>query len=254
MIVSIITASFNSERTIRDTIKSVLAQTYPDIEYIIIDGGSKDSTIDIVKEYESKFNGKMHWISEKDKGIYDAMNKGIKISSGEVVGIINSDDYFRTPEIVKHIATIFEENPSIDSTFGDLCYVNPENISKVVRYYSGKHWNPEKFRWGFMPPHPTFYCRKKYFEKFGYYKIDFKIAADFELLIRFLFSNSVNYKYINENMVVMRNGGVSTKDIKSKITLNKEIVRACKENGIYTNFPMLLLKYFVKAFELIGNN
>ena len=251
MKISIITVSYNSATTIRDTIESVLSQTYSDIEYLIVDGNSKDNTVDIIKEYEPKFAGRMHWISEPDSGLYDAMNKGNRMATGDVVGIINSDDFYHRNDIIERIANTFIQNKAIQATFGDVRFVNPSNLYKTVRYYRAKNFSPKRFRFGFMPPHPTFFTYKENFEKYGYYKTDYKIAADYELLIRFLYKAKLKYKYLALDVMKMRTGGASTASIKSNIVLNKEIVRACKENGIYTNMPILLMKYFAKIWELI---
>ena len=251
MKITIITVSYNSSATIRDTIKSLLMQSYSNIEYIIVDGLSKDNTVDIIKEYESKFNGRLRWVSEKDKGLYDAMNKGIRMATGDVVGIINSDDFYHKTDVISKIADAFKQ-PDVEAVFADVRFVNPENLDKTVRYYSSKNFSPNRFRFGFMPAHPTFFTYKKFFDEFGYYKTDYKIAADYELLIRFLHTNKLNYKYLPLDVMKMRTGGASTASIKSNILLNKEIVRACHENGIKTWFPLLLLKYFIKVFELVS--
>ena len=250
MKISIITVSYNSSQTIRDTFESVLSQSYPDIEYIVVDGNSKDSTIEIIKEYELKFEGRMHWLSEPDKGLYDAMNKGIRMATGEIVGIINSDDFYHRNDIISEIAKAFEEY-NAQAIFADVRFVNPSNLNKTVRYYRSKNFSPKRFRFGFMPPHPTFFTYRKNFELYGYYKTDYKIAADYELLIRFLYKNRLSYKYLPLDVMKMRTGGASTASIKSNVILNKEIVRACRENGIYTNMAILMLKYIVKIWEII---
>ncbi|MBT1705343.1 glycosyltransferase family 2 protein [Chryseosolibacter indicus] len=249
MKVSLITVSYNSAATIEDTIKSVVSQDYKDIEYIIVDGKSKDNTVNIIKSYDSNIS---KWISEPDKGIYDAMNKGLKMTSGEVVGMLNSDDYYFDNHIISKVADAFED-PSVDAVFGNLIVVDPDRLDKIVRLYSAKKWHPEKFAKGFMPPHPTFFVRRKYYEQFGLFKTDYKIASDYELLIRFLYVHKLKYKYLPFTMVVMRQGGVSSSGIKSNIILNKEIKRACLENGLKTNLPLIYMKYFTKVFELVGN-
>ena len=237
--------------TIRDTIESILTQRYPDIEYIIIDGSSQDHTINIIKEYESCFNNRLKWISEKDNGLYDAMNKGIRIATGDIVGIINSDDFYHRPDTIQKVVDAFQDK-SVQAVFGDVRFVNPDNLEKTVRYYSSENFSPSKFRFGFMPAHPTFFTYRKYFDEYGYYKIDYKIAADYELLIRFLYVHRLNYKYLPFDFMKMRMGGASTASIKSNILLNREIVKACAENNIKTYLPILFLKYFIKVFELIN--
>ena len=251
MKISIITVTFNSGATLGDTIKSVLAQQYVDYEYLVIDGGSSDNTLDIIKEYELAFDGRLRWISEKDKGMYDAINKGIRMATGDVVGIINSDDFYHRTDILSIIRDAFVSHPDVQAIYGDVRFVSPDNLDKTVRYYSSRRFKPWKFRWGWMPAHPTFFTYRSNFEKYGYYKYDYHIAADYELLIRFLYKNKLSSLYVPVDFMKMRTGGRSTNGFKSNITLNKEIVRACRENGIYTNLPMLFLKYFVKVFELI---
>ena len=251
MKISVITVTFNSAATISDTIESVLKQEYKDYEYLVIDGGSKDNTVDIIKEYEPKFNGRMRWVSEKDKGMYDGINKGIRMATGDVVGIINSDDFYHRDDIFDVIAMSFEKNPGVQAIYGDVRFVNSDNLEKTVRYYSSKHWKPWRFRFGFMPAHPTFFTYKENFEKYGYYQYDYHIAADYELLIRHLYTNHVPAKYVPVDFMKMRTGGRSTNGWKANVLLNKEIVRACKENGIWTCLPLLFLKYFIKVFELV---
>ena len=251
MKISVVTVTFNSGKTVRDTIESVLSQSYQDYDYIIVDGGSKDDTIDIVKEYLPRFGGRMRYLSEPDNGMYDAMNKGIRMAEGDVVGIVNSDDFYHRDDIFQIVASAFESDPDIQAIYGDVRFVHPDNLEKTVRYYSSARFRPSKFRWGWMPAHPSFFTYKGNFEKFGYYKTDYHIAADFDLLMRFLYIHHLPAKYIPEDFLKMRTGGRSTNGIKSNILLNREIVRSCKENGIYTNLPMLFLKYFVKVFELV---
>ena len=248
MKISLLTVSYNSAATIKDTIESILSQDYPDIEYIIVDGNSKDGTQDIIKSYGGKIT---KWISEPDKGIYDAMNKAVRLATGEVVGILNSDDFYHSTTIISQIAEAFDD-PALDAVFGDLIFVDPANLQKVVRKYSSAKWHPDKFARGFMPAHPTFFVRRKYYKDFGLFKIDYKIAADYELLIRFLYVHKLRYRYLPLNMVTMRKGGVSSNGIKSNIILNNEIIRACRENGISTSVWKVYPKYFVKLFELFA--
>lgn len=250
MKISLVTITYNSSSTLRDTMDSVLSQTYADIEYIVVDGASKDNTVSIIKEYEPRFNGRLHWVSEPDKGLYDAMNKGIRMATGDVVGIINSDDFYHRTDVVAKVAEAFK-NKDVQAVYGDVRFVNPDNLDKTVRYYSSRNFSPKRFRYGFMPAHPTFFTYRNYFEEFGYYKTDYKIAADYELLIRFLHTHRLKAKYLPLDFMKMRTGGASTASVKSNILLNKEIVRACKENGIWTCMPLLFMKYFIKVFELV---
>ncbi|HCW09067.1 MAG TPA: glycosyl transferase [Cytophagales bacterium] len=248
MKISILTVAFNSASTLVDTINSVRSQDYPHIEYIVVDGNSSDGTVEIIHAHASKID---RWISEPDQGIYDAMNKALKLATGEVIGILNSDDFYTDSTIVSKVAKEFVD-PSVDVVFGDLVFVDPQNLSKVVRTYSAAHWYPKKLAWGFMPPHPAVFIRKKYYEQFGVFKTDYKIAADYELLIRFLYVHQLKYKYLPMKMVVMRKGGVSSRNWRSNIILNDEIMRGCRENGLYTNWLMVYSKYFRKWMELVN--
>ena len=250
MKVSLITVTFNSGMTLRDTIQSVLSQSFPDIEYILVDGLSQDRTIKIVKEYEPLFQNRLKWVSEKDSGLYDAMNKGIRMATGDIIGIINSDDFYFRNDVITKIVEAFNDN-NVQAIYGDVRFVNPNNLDRTVRYYSSKRFVPSLFRFGFMPAHPTFFTYRKYFDQLGYYKTNYKIAADYELLLRFLYVHRLKSKYLPLDFMKMRTGGTSTASIRSNILLNKEIVRACKENGIWTCYPLLLLKYLVKIFEFI---
>jgi len=246
--VSIITISFNSVKTISGTIESVLNQTYKDIEYIVIDGGSIDGTNDILNSFGRKIS---RIISEPDDGIYDAMNKGIRMASGNVIGILNSDDHFCRNDVVEKIAAEFEDQ-NCQALIADARFIDSKNPSKIVRYFSSANFHPGKFKFGFMPAHPGFYARKELFDKYGCYKTDYKIAADFELLIRFMYVNKINFRYLKIPVVDMRTGGVSNRTVYSRYLLNKEIYRACRENGIKTNYFYIYSKYFIKIFEFVG--
>jgi glycosyltransferase involved in cell wall biosynthesis len=248
--ISIVTVSYNSRNTISETIESVLSQTYPHIEYIIVDGNSTDGTIEIIKSYGNRIT---KFISESDNGIYHAMNKGIKLSTGDIVGILNSDDVLSDTNILEIIAQSFINN-DIDSIYGDVRFIDPKHKNKIVRYYSSKRFHVGRFKFGFMPAHPSFYAKKVLFDQYGYYKEDYVIASDFELLIRFLYTHKITSKYIELPFVTMRLGGISTKSLKSNFILNNEILRACRDNGIKTNLLNVYLKYFIKIFEFLGNN
>lgn len=247
MKVSIITVCYNSAATIRDTIESVLAQNYSDIEYIIVDGASKDSTLGIVNEYRDRI---AIIISEPDKGIYDAMNKGIKAATGEVIGILNSDDFYESPQAICSVVNAFKENESADLIFGDLVFVKPDNLKKIIRFYSLPKFSAWKLRFGWMPPHPATFIKKKIYDRLGLYKTNFKIAADYELFVRFLLVEKLSFKHIEQVLIRMRSGGASTSGIESSLILNREIIEACKTNNVYTNMLFLLFKIPFKLFEL----
>lgn len=250
MKISIVTVVYNNAATIAQAIESVLNQDYPDIEYIVVDGQSTDGTVDIIRRYEDRIS---KFVSEKDKGIYDAMNKGIRMATGEVVGILNADDFFYDNTVISSIAAAFEEDPSLDATIADIVFIHNEDHNKVLRHYSAKNWRPSRFAWGYMPPHPSFFCRKKMYDLHGYHQTDYKIAADYELLIRFLLVNKLKFRYLPMVTTKMRMGGASTKNIQSILTLNREIKRGCTENSVYTNYLMIYSKYFFKPFEFLFN-
>jgi len=245
LLVSIITVSFNSADTIADTIRSVASQTYSRIEHIIIDGASDDGTVEIIRSmmpYVSRF------ITEPDYGIYNGMNKGIMTATGEIIGFLNSDDVFSDNNIIQTIVDAFAVN-EVNAVYGDVIYVDPDKSQKVVRYYSSGHFQPGDFKYGFMPAHPSFYARKSMYDLIGFFKEDYKIAADFEMLVRFFKRGLLKPKYLPMPFVKMRTGGISNSSIKNRLLINKEILRACKENGIETNYLNILLRYFYKIFE-----
>lgn len=249
MKVSIITASFNSASTIADTIRSVLNQTYPDIEYWVIDGGSSDRTMEIVREYEPQFKGRLHYVSEKDKGIYDAMNKGIRMSTGEVVGILNSDDYFTDTHVVENVVKALNDNRALDAVYGDIHFIRDGEPDKVVRYYSSASFRPWKLRFGFMPAHPSFYAWRKVYEENGLYALDYKIAADYDMMVRLFYKARIKARYLKQDFVTMRTGGMSTKNVQNRLLINREDVKACRRYGLYTNLFFISLKYLFKVFE-----
>lgn len=247
--ISIITVTYNRAHKIRDAIEGVLIQKYKNYEYIIVDGASKDSTVDIIEDYEPKFEGRMRWISEPDKGLYDAINKGIKMATGDVVGIINSDDFFHRNDTFDIISNAFDSQ-EVDAIYGDERDVDEHDTAKIVRIDKGDYFRTWMYRIGLMPAHQTFYARRKLFSKYGYYKTDYKIAADFELMLRFAYINKVRMKYISEQLLTFRTGGVSSQ-LSNKWLLNKETIRACRENGLFCCHPMLWIKYLFKIKQII---
>ena len=250
MKLSLITACFRSAGTLRTALDSVMEQKGVDLDYIVVDGGSDDGTVELLKEYEVKFAGRMRWISEKDQGMYDAINKGIKMATGNIVGILNADDMFESDETLAHVVECFNRVERVDAVYADIRFVK-DDLQTTSRYYSAKRWKPWMLQWGKMPPHPSVYIRRNLFEKYGFYKLGYDIAADYELLIRYLRMAKLNARYLNECVVRMRMGGKSTRGWKSFKTLNKEIVRGNLENGYFCCFPMLLPKYLFKIFEFI---
>ncbi|MGE0739482.1 glycosyltransferase family 2 protein [Sulfurimonas sp.] len=244
--ISIITVVWNNAKTIKDAIDSVLDQTYDNIEYIVVDGASTDGTVEIVKSYGDKIS---KFISEKDKGLYDAMNKGITLATGDVVGILNSDDFYIDGNVIERVAKEFEEK-GVDSIYADLVFVKPENLDKTIRYYDSSHFTPPRFAYGWMPAHPTFFVKKFVYEKYGLFRTDLKIAADFDILVRFLYTHKISYSYIKEVLVKMRVGGISTSF--SSIWINNiEQLKICRQNDIDTNIFKILSKYPSKLMGFI---
>ena len=248
MKISIITVCYNSEKYIRSTIESVLNQTYENIEYIVIDGCSKDSTVAIIKEYEPKFNGRMKWLSESDKGIYDAMNKGIKMASGDVVGILNSDDRYISDDVLSLIVETMSKN-DVDSCYGNLLYVKN---GKPYRYW--KSGNYKSFKLGWMPPHPSFFLKKNIYEKYGLFRLDCGVNADYELMLRLLEIYRISTIWIDKVLVYMTAGGKSNSGLQSRINAITDNKIAWKVNNatpyIFTLFLKRLSKIpqFFKAF------
>jgi len=246
MKMSIITVVWNNKKTIKDAIDSVLSQTYKDIEYIIVDGASTDGTVAIVKSYGDKIS---KLISEPDDGLYDAMNKGIALATGDVIGILNSDDFYIDEHVIQKVVDRFE-SLHVDSIFADLVYVKPNDLEKTVRYYDSSKFHPSKFAYGWMPAHPTFFVRREVYEKYGRFRTDLKIAADFDILIRFLYTHSISYHYMKEVIIKMRLGGVST-SFNSIWINNLEVLKVCRDNGIKTNIFKILSKYPSKVLGLL---
>ncbi|NDV57793.1 glycosyltransferase family 2 protein [Bacteroides sp. 519] len=250
MKISIITTTYNSSKTLLSTIESVLHQSYTDIEFIIIDGGSQDNTLEIIRTMEPYFSGRLYWISEPDKGMYDAMNKGIAIATGDVIGILNSDDFYTSPHVLKRIATELK-SPSIDAVYGDIHFVNDSDLDNCVRYYSSQRFRRWQMRLGFMPAHPSFYCRQEVYNKLGDFNCSYKVAADFEHLLRLIFVHRIRTKYIPLDCVTMRTGGASTSGTTSHIQILKDHLRAYKENGVFSNILFESLRYIYKLTEVI---
>ena len=240
-IISIITVCFNAEQTIERCILSVINQSFSNIEYIIIDGGSTDNTLNIIDKYRHKIK---IVVSEADNGIYDAMNKGIKIAKGEIVGMLNADDFFADENILLNVAKAFKLN-NPDLLYGDLDYV--DNSNKVIRSWKSGKYSNGIFNWGWMPPHPTFYCKRIYFEKLGYYSLNYGTAADYELMVRFLHHNKLSVFYLKLIMVKMEIGGASNNSIYNRIKVIKNDYKAMVKNGIM--FP--LVSIFLKPLRKI---
>jgi len=247
---SIITVTYNAEKVLERTLRSVAEQSYARIEYIVIDGASTDGTMEMVTSYKSQSPGLVRFevISEPDKGLYDAMNKGIAMATGDVIGILNSDDYFTSNDIVSKLVKPFEDD-TLEAVYGDIHFIHDGEPDKITRYYSSKIFSPFWVRFGFMPAHPSLYVRREVYQKIGSYKLDYKIGADFEMVVRMFCVHKIKSKYLNLDFVTMRNGGASTNGIRSHRLLLQEDTRACRENGIYSNQFLISLKYLYKLFE-----
>lgn len=242
MKISVVTSCFNSSETIRATLDSIRAQDYDYLELIIVDGGSTDNTMHIVSEFDDIVSIS---VSEKDRGIYDALNKGVNLASGEVVGFLHSDDYFASSSVVSLIAKAFAEK-TVDAVYGDLDYVDRIDASKIIRQWRSQEFNSDLFYKGWMPAHPTFYLKKKCYNEFGDYDLTFKQSADYELMLRMLLKHNVKAKYISDVLVKMRVGGASNVSLNNRWNANKEDARAWKKNGIkpkaFTRFMKPLSK------------
>lgn len=236
--VSIITVCFNSEKTIEDTIKSVVNQTYENIEYIVIDGGSTDKTIEIINKYKENIST---LISEKDNGIYDAINKGIKLASGDIIANLNSDDFYIDNEVISDVVTAFNEAKT-DLLYADLYYVDTKDTSKIIRYWKSKQYKEGLFLKGWMPPHPTFFVKKEVYQNYGMFNLEFKSAADYEIMLRFIHRYKASITYLSRVIVRMRVGGVSNASLKNRIKANREDKRAWEINGLKPHPLTLIFK------------
>ena len=249
MKVSIITAVLNNRDYIEDCLKTILNQTYLNIEHTIIDGGSTDGTLSIIEKFIDK---KSRFISETDNGIYDAMNKGVMLSSGDVIGILNADDIYADEDVIKNVVQTIIKN-KVDSCYGDLVCVDRNNINKVIRYWQAENFYKEKFKKGWMPPHPTFFVKRSAYEKYGMFNTDFPLAADYELMLRFLYKHEISTTYIPKVLVKMRTGGTSNPGVYTfKAIL--ENYRAWKVNDLSPNPTTFFLKPFLKIFQFMPCN
>lgn len=286
MKISIVTATFNSAATLADTFESVLRQKIPagiSIEHIVKDGGSSDSTMDIVlsmkNRYQERFGeNSLRWITGSDNGIYDAMNQGIKMATGDIVGVLNSDDFFTSDDVLDAVArNIFETAGNIchlptdriagetgemyndtdvtkipvDAVYGDVHYVDEADLNRCVRYYSSKGFRRWKMRCGYMPAHPSFYCRRAIYSRFGLFDTSFRIAADFEQLLRFIYVNRITIRYIPKDFVTMRTGGASSSGLKSHRRIIREHIAAYRKNNIASGWLHECIRYTCKGSALI---
>lgn len=242
MKISVVTVSYHAAETIEDTMRSVAEQTHPDVEHIVVDGGSNDGTMAIVKQ-RLRAGGKA--ISEPDDGLYDAMNKGISLATGDVVGLLNSDDFYASPTVLAHVAGAFESS-NVDAVLGDVAYFRGSDPSRTIRRYDSGLFSPRRIGWGWMPAHPAMFLTREAYERVGPYRTDYRIAADFEFVARAFGKQGLSYVHLPEIIVKMRAGGISTAGGGAKLTINREVLRACRENGIRSNALMIASKYPAK--------
>ena len=248
MKVSIITITYNSEATLKDTIESVVNQSYDDIEYIIVDGKSTDNSLSIIESYKDKIS---KVISEKDKGLYDALNKGIALATGELIGIIHSDDFYSNKFVIEKIVKSIEENNS-DAIYADLYYVDKVDTNKIFRKWKSGSYKYGMFLNGWMPPHPTFFAKRSCYEKFGSFNLNFSSAADYELMLRFIHKHKINISYLPEFIIKMRVGGKSNVTLNNRLRANKEDRKAWIVNGLIPKFYTLYLKPLRKIIQLFS--
>ena len=262
MKVSLITVCYNAEKTIADAMESVALQQGSgigdqgsglEIEYIVVDGGSTDGTVEEVKRNSEKVKSKagftFKWVSEKDRGLYDALNKGIRMATGDVIGILNADDVLAEDDTLAQIAAAFKD-PNIDGTYADIRFVR-ELGGKTVRYCSGRWFRPWMFRFAVLPAHPSIYLRRECFEKYGLYSLDYRICADFEMMLRLFWKHRIRTKYLPICTTVMRMGGLSTAGFRSNMEINREDLRAIRAHGYWSCMPLILCKYFFKIWGFV---
>lgn len=248
MKVSIITVVYNNEKTIESAINSVLSQSYPDIEYIIIDGNSSDNTKSIIQNYISKIN---IYISEPDLGIYDAMNKGIKHATGDVIGILNSDDIYDNDLVINTVADRFINKPELNILYGDLVYVNAKDTNKIVRKWISKPYSTKFFEYGNVPPHPGLFVKRSVYNKCGLFNINYKLAADYDFMLRIFKRFGTSSEYIPRLMVRMRLGGATNNNLQNIINGNKEILDSWKTNNMKAPLLLMPLKFLKRLIQFI---
>lgn len=247
MKITIVTVAFNAASTITDTLQSIAGQTYPDVEHILVDGASTDGTLAIVERH-GKHVARM--ISEPDQGIYDAMNKGLRLATGDVIGFLNADDVYADTGVLERVSAIMESE-KLDALFGDAEFVSPDRPDRTLRRYRSECFRPDRIGWGWMPAHPTLFLRRQVYERFGLFRTDYRIAGDFELVARMFHGGTLSYRHVPEVLVRMRTGGISTGGWRNTLLLNREVLRACRENGIPTSLPKILSKYPAKLLEFL---
>lgn len=247
MKISIITVAFNAERTIADTLRSVAAQTHPDVEHILIDGASSDGTMAVARQFGGHLAA---CLSEPDRGIYDAMNKGLRLATGAVIGFLNADDVYADTGVLAEVAAVMQQE-NLDALYGDAVFVSGDMPQSITRHYRSDRFRSERLAYGWMPAHPALFIRKAIYDRHGGFRTDFRIAGDFDLIARIFHGGGLRHRHLPRVLVRMRPGGISTRGWRSTLLLNREVLRACRENGIRTNWLKLLSKYPAKLIEFI---
>ena len=247
MKISIITVVYNNKRTIKEAISSVFEQTYKNIEHIIIDGGSTDGTKEILEEEYSKYKV---LVSEPDNGIYDAMNKGISLATGDVIGILNSDDIYEDEKVLQDVMTCFETDPELSILYGDLVYVQSNNLNKAVRNWISRPYYKRFFENGNVPPHPTLFVKSKVYQQIGFFNLQYKLAADYEFMLRVFKRNIFKSRYLNRLLVRMRLGGATNRSFKNIFNGNKEIINAWKNNELNPPIFLIFIRFYKRVIQL----
>jgi len=246
MKISVITVCYNSARTLERCLQSVAQQDFSEIEHIVIDGASTDGTKEILERFRSRLS---YLVSEPDNGIYDAMNKGLAYTTGDIVCFLNADDQYASTNVLSKVASQIKDH-NIDALIGDVSFFHQENLSRTVRRYRSDRFSPERLAWGWMPAHPALFLRQEVVRRVGFFRIDYRIAGDFEFIVRVFHGHEVRYQHIPDVLVHMQTGGASTSGLRAKIRLNQEVLRACRENGLNTNLLKILSKYPAKILEI----
>jgi glycosyltransferase involved in cell wall biosynthesis len=243
--ITVITVAYNSASTIADTVRSVASQTYSDIEHLVIDGQSTDGTVQVVEAHR---HPRLVLSSEPDSGIYDAMNKGLDRASGDIVCFLNADDQYASPHVLSRVAAQMRAH-RLDALMGDVGFFRGQDSTRIVRRYRSDRFHPDRLAWGWMPAHPALFMRSEVVQRVGHFKTDYRIAGDFEFIVRAFRGHDLRYRHLPEMLVLMRTGGVSTSGLRAKLLLNREVLRACRENGLRTNVFKILSKYPAKMVE-----
>ena len=245
--ISVITVCYNSSATLEKCLQSVLNQDWPFIQHIVIDGASTDATLEILNSHRSHLS---HLISESDKGIYDAMNKGLDLASGDVICFLNADDQYADKSILSRVAQQMNDH-QLEALLGDVAFFHEKDPTRMIRRYRSDRFTPERLAWGWMPSHPGLFLKREIVEKVGRFKIDYKIAGDYEYVVRAFYGQNLHYEHMPLVLVHMQTGGASSQNWRARVLLNQEVLRACKENGVPTNMLKILSKYPAKLLELL---